>query len=169
MVKYFLPAITVLIIIQTLFLIDDIFFSKKKSIHSYKIKMNNDSFMSDNEIQKREKKKNELNFSEIFKNADLNNGKKISKKCSGRHDFSKNQVIKIGPPLWSIVDKKIASASSFQYSEPLKNFTGIWNIKTLNYFLEDPQNFIVGTKMLFKGLKKSEDRADLIFYLEYLK
>ena len=57
MVKYFLPAITVLIIIQTLFLIDDIFFSKKKSIHSYTIKINNDSFMSDNEIQKREKKK----------------------------------------------------------------------------------------------------------------
>ena len=37
------------------------------------------------------------------------------------------------------------------------------------FFLEKPKDYIKGTKMIYKGLKKSSDRADLISYLESLK
>ena len=42
----------------------------------------------------------------------------------------------------------------------------IWDKETLNIYLENPKKYIPGTKMIFPGLKKKVDRADLIAYLE---
>lgn len=46
-------------------------------------------------------------------------------------------------------------------------FSGItWSKDTLFVYLENPKAYIPGTKMIFAGLKKAGDRADLIAYLE---
>lgn len=46
-------------------------------------------------------------------------------------------------------------------------FTGItWGRDTLWVYLENPKKYIPGTKMVFAGLKKEQERADLIAYLE---
>ena len=37
-------------------------------------------------------------------------------------------------------------------------------MKLINY--HKPKNYIAGTKMAFAGLKKPQDRADVILYLE---
>jgi len=42
----------------------------------------------------------------------------------------------------------------------------IWSRETLFDYLENPKKYIPGTKMIFAGLKKETDRADLIAYLE---
>lgn len=50
---------------------------------------------------------------------------------------------------------------------PFSTFSGItWNAETLNTYLENPKKYIPGTKMVFAGLKKANERADLIAYLE---
>lgn len=41
-----------------------------------------------------------------------------------------------------------------------------WNDDTLFIYLENPKKYIPGTKMVFAGLKKPQDRADLIAYLK---
>lgn len=41
-----------------------------------------------------------------------------------------------------------------------------WNKDTLFEYLENPKKYIPGTKMVFAGLKKPQERADLIAYLE---
>ena len=47
------------------------------------------------------------------------------------------------------------------------NVAGItWDKDTLYVYLENPSKYIPGTKMIFAGLKKTKDRADLIAYLE---
>lgn len=47
------------------------------------------------------------------------------------------------------------------------NVLGItWNKDTLFEYLENPKKYIPGTKMVFAGLKKPQERADLIAYLE---
>ena len=41
-----------------------------------------------------------------------------------------------------------------------------WGKDTLWIYLENPKKYIPGTKMVFAGLKKEQERADLIAYLE---
>ena len=43
---------------------------------------------------------------------------------------------------------------------------GTWTPENLDQFLTNPKAFVPGTKMSFAGLKKIEDRADLIAYLQ---
>lgn len=42
----------------------------------------------------------------------------------------------------------------------------IWGDDTLFEYLENPKKYIPGTKMVFAGLKKANERADLIAYLK---
>lgn len=41
-----------------------------------------------------------------------------------------------------------------------------WSKDTLFEYLENPKKYIPGTKMVFAGLKKPQERGDLIAYLE---
>lgn len=46
-------------------------------------------------------------------------------------------------------------------------FTGItWGKDTLFEYLENPKKYIPGTKMVFAGIKKAQERGHLIAYLE---
>ena len=168
--KYFLSIITVLLIIQSLFLIDDIFFPKKKIKNVYSVSSLVEEIDKENEEKlSDENLKIDVDFDKLFINANFEKGKKIVKQCAGCHDLEKSKKIKVGPPLWSIVGKQSASSENFDYSESLKNFKKEWSVENLYYFLEDPKNYISGTKMIYKGLKKSEDRVNLIQYLKSLK
>ncbi len=44
----------------------------------------------------------------------------------------------------------------------------VWGDQTLDLYLENPRNVVKGTKMAFPGLKKPQDRTDLIAFLNRL-
>jgi len=44
-----------------------------------------------------------------------------------------------------------------------------WDAATLEVYLTDPKASVPGTKMIFAGLPKAEDRANVIAYLSALK
>ena len=42
----------------------------------------------------------------------------------------------------------------------------VWNEETLDGYLKKPKAYVKGTRMLFAGLRKEEDRANVIAYLK---
>ncbi len=93
-------------------------------------------------------------------------GEKVAKKCSSCHTFDQGGANKIGPNLWNVVNRPIAGVGDFGYSDALTGMASdSWSYDSLNAFLKKPKDFAPGTKMSFAGLKKPEDRANLILYL----
>ena len=41
----------------------------------------------------------------------------------------------------------------------------VWNNETLNSFIENPKELIAKTRMSFSGLRKEDDRKNLLLYL----
>ena len=63
------------------------------------------------------------------------------------------------------MNKAKASANGYAYSTALSEFGGTWDYQSLNAFLAKPKAYISGTKMNFAGLKKPQDRANMLAWL----
>ena len=100
--------------------------------------------------------------------ANVEAGKKQANKCAACHTFDKGGKSKLGPPLWDIVNRKKAATDGFNYSSALQKKDGDWNYESLNAFIVKPRSYVPGTKMVFAGIRKPSDRADLIAYLRSL-
>ena len=101
----------------------------------------------------------------ILANASIEKGQKIYKKCGACHTYKKDGASKVGPNLWNIINRPKASADGFAYSNALVQAGGVWSYEEMSNFLYKPKEYIKGTKMNFTGLKKNQDRADLILFL----
>lgn len=105
----------------------------------------------------------------LLASADIAKGEKLTKKCASCHKFEKGGANGVGPGLYGVVGSAKASHDGFtKYSDGLKAKGGEWTYEDLNHFLYKPKDFIAGTAMAFNGLKKTQDRADLIAYLRTL-
>jgi cytochrome c len=95
-------------------------------------------------------------------------GEKVFRKCKACHAVGDGAKNKVGPMLNGIVGNEIASVADFKYSKAFlaKKEEGlIWTEADLDTYLTKPKKFIPGTKMSYAGLKKEDDRANIIAYL----
>lgn len=106
-----------------------------------------------------------VSFDEVLATADASKGANVFKKCSACHKLEQG-ANGVGPHLYGIVGREIAAVDGFGYSDALKGKGEAWTPENLNGFLEKPSNWAPGTVMGFAGLKKVEDRANLIAYLD---
>jgi cytochrome c2 len=92
-------------------------------------------------------------------------GKKVFAKCQACHSLEAGKN-KVGPTLHGVMGRASASEAEFNYSDAMKNAHLTWDPDTLDKYLANPKELVPGTKMMFPGLRKEKERADLISYLE---
>jgi cytochrome c len=97
--------------------------------------------------------------------ADLALGQQLIGRCQTCHTFQKGQPNGVGPNQYGLVGRKTASVQGFNYSDAMSKKGGDWNFQALSDFLASPQKAVPGTRMAFAGLKKPEERAALIMYI----
>jgi cytochrome c len=97
--------------------------------------------------------------------ADTSRGEVSAKKCATCHTFDKGGRNLIGPNLWGIVGRPVATHEGFNYSTAMRNHKGEWTFEKLDDYLTHPQTTVPGTKMTFTGIPKANERADLLSFL----
>jgi cytochrome c len=107
-------------------------------------------------------------FNKALATASAERGAGLVKQCQICHNTEEGKGPKIGPDLYNVVDRPVASAAGFNYSAALKAKGGKWTFAELNEWLNDPKGYVKGTTMSFAGLKSESKRADLVAYLATL-
>ncbi|MBX3482960.1 cytochrome c family protein [Phenylobacterium sp.] len=90
-------------------------------------------------------------------------------KCKSCHSIQEGGPNGTGPDLWGVVGRKPGTHGGFAYSTGMTDFgakQAQWDYDHLYEFIKGPQKYIAGTKMTFVGIKKPEDRINLIAYLK---
>ena len=104
----------------------------------------------------------------LLAKADAKKGEADTKPCQACHDFSKDGKAKVGPPLWGVVGRQVASVPGFAYSDDLKKQGGEWSYDEIFKFIKAPKAMDPGTKMTFPGEADPQKRADILAYLQTL-
>jgi cytochrome c len=90
----------------------------------------------------------------------------VFKKCMACHQVGPNAENGIAPVLNGVVGRRAGQYPNYNYSSANKNSGLIWDERTLARYLRAPAQVVPGTKMIFTGLKKDQEIADVIAYLK---
>lgn len=104
---------------------------------------------------------------ELLASADIGKGERVFNKCKACHKLEAGEN-GTGPYLYGVVGREVDAAQGFAYSGALELVADVWSPEHLDGFLANPGGYAPGTSMGFSGLKKPEDRANVIAYLDSL-
>ena len=99
-------------------------------------------------------------------NADISRGERSFRaKCSTCHTIDQGGANGTGPNLWASIGLQKAGHAGFNYSAALAGMEGTWTYQAMNDWLYNPSAYARGTSMAFAGLRRDDERANVIAYL----
>jgi cytochrome c len=105
-------------------------------------------------------------FLSLLATADPAAGQKVFAKCQACHTIEQGGATGIGPNLYGVVGQPVGKhVAGFAYTAALSGHGETWTFENLDHWLTNPQAFAKGTAMSFAGLPKTEDRANLVAYM----
>jgi cytochrome c len=108
-----------------------------------------------------------LLFSTVAVEGNASDGKRVFATCAACHSLEPGRHM-TGPSLAELWNRKAGGLANFQrYSSALKASGVIWDDRTLDQWLKDPQQFIPGNEMTFPGVKNDQQRMDLLAFLKF--
>ncbi len=138
---------------------DIIFHVEKPNTSAYKVEVSTASSAQDLNTDQL------VDITALLAMGNLDDAKKVWKKCSACHSIKKDGKNKIGPVLYNVLGRNIAALDNYKYSKALMAYGKTWTFEEMNGFLKKPQAYIAGTKMAFAGLKKEKDRASILLFM----
>ena len=96
-------------------------------------------------------------------------GEKVFAKCKICHQIGPNAKNMVGPEQNGIDGRKAGVQPGYNYSDAIKNSGITWDHDTFVKYVENPKAMIAGSKMIFAGLPKEQDREDLWAYMSQFK
>jgi cytochrome c len=109
-----------------------------------------------------------IDWGTVLPTADVAKGEAVFAKCHSCHNIDQGGPNGTGPNLWGVVGRKPGSHAGFAYSAAMEQFGAqqpVWDYEHISEFIKAPQKHMPGTKMTFVGLKKPEDRINVIAFL----
>src|SRR6516162_8685210 len=101
-----------------------------------------------------------------FSEGNAARGQRVFDACAACHSLQPDQSM-TGPSLAGLWNRKAGSLASFsRYSAALQSANIVWNDKTLDDWVTDPQHLVTGNEMTFAGIKDARQRADLLAFLK---
>lgn len=107
-----------------------------------------------------------VDYGVLLSAADPAAGEQVAVKCHQCHTIEASGGNLQGPPLWGLMGRDIAAVAGFKYSDDMAAQEGVWDYAKLDHFLERPKAMVPGTAMNFVGLKKQQDRMNLMAFLK---
>ncbi len=110
----------------------------------------------------------ERTLAELLAVADASAGERVARECAACHVFQDGGPNRVGPHLYGVIGREVASIEGFGYSSALRDFAGEWSYERMDCFLENPRQCVPGTSMAYGGIRDAERRANMIAYLASL-
>lgn len=101
----------------------------------------------------------------ISDGGDAVKGKRLFNRCRACHNLTAAARTRIGPNLDNLFGRPAGKAEGYKYSKALAEVDFVWTEAELNEWLVAPRTYLPGNKMAFAGLRKEQDRKDLMAYL----
>lgn len=100
---------------------------------------------------------------------DIQAGERVFRKCKACHLVGENAANRVGPHLNDVFGRQAGSLAGFRYSDVMVSAGEnglVWDEATIDDFIAKPRAFMKGSRMSFVGLRKADDRVNLVAYLK---
>ena len=100
-----------------------------------------------------------------YNEGDYERGESLFRQCATCHLLDEGAGNRVGPNLHGVFQREVGTLEGFNYSEVVAEADFEWTPEQLDHWLENPRAFLPGNRMSYAGMRRPDDRRDVITFL----